>query len=278
MTPTPAPISYLAPAKINLFLHITARRPDGYHDLQTVFQFLTLCDVLHFQLNDTNTIQCHTETDIAQEENLVYKAATLLQQNYAVKQGITIQIDKKIPMGAGLGGGSSNAATTLLALNTLWALNRPTNELMQLGAKLGADVPIFIHGQAAWAEGIGEQLQTISLDEPYYLVVYPNCHVSTQKIFTDPHLTRNTPPITMPVFHSGDVHNDCETVVIKHYPEVKRALNWLSQYGHAKMTGTGACVFAAFATQKQAKHCLEHLPTTWQGFVTQGQNQAPFEM
>lgn len=278
MTAMPARTSYLSPAKINLFLHITARRPDGYHDLQTVFQFLTLCDVLHFQITDTASIQCHTETEIVQEENLVYKAATLLQQTYAVKQGISIQIDKKIPMGAGLGGGSSNAATTLRVLNTLWGLHRPIAELMQLGTQLGADVPIFIHGQAAWAEGIGEQLQSVNLEEPYYCVIYPNCHVSTQKIFTDPDLTRNTPPITMPVFHSGDVHNDCEAVVIQHYPEVKSALDWLSQYGHAKMTGTGACVFAAFATQQQAEDCLLHLPTKWQGFVAKGQNQAPFEM
>lgn len=265
----------LAPAKLNLFLHITGRRPDGYHELQTVFQFLDYCDELDFSVRDDGNIHCQTNTDLADEDNLIVKAATLLQQHTQTSLGANIELRKKIPIGGGLGGGSSNAATTLLALNELWALGLSPENLQQLGIQLGADVPIFIYGQSAWAEGVGEKLQPVTLSEDWFLVIHPNCHVSTGEIFSDKLLTRNKPLITMSHFLAGYGSNVCESVVCRLYPEIKEALDWLNQFNPAKMTGTGACIFTQCKTQEQAQQILEQLPSKWQGFVTQGKNSSP---
>jgi 4-diphosphocytidyl-2-C-methyl-D-erythritol kinase len=267
--------TWLAPAKLNLFLHITGRRPDGYHELQTIFQFLDYCDELDFSVREDGHIHCQTNTDLANEDNLIVKAATLLQQHTQTRLGANIELRKKIPIGGGLGGGSSNAATTLLALNELWALDLSPENLQQLGIQLGADVPIFIYGQSAWAEGIGEKLQPVTLSEDWFLVIHPNCHVSTSEIFSDKLLTRNKPFITMPDFLAGYGSNVCESVVCRLYPEIKKALDWLNQFSSAKMTGTGACIFTQCKTQEQAQQILEQLPDKWQGFVTQGKNSSP---
>jgi len=267
--------TYLAPAKLNLFLHITSRRPDGYHNLQTIFQFLDYCDVLHFTHRNDGQIVLHDKADIPLEENLIFKAARLLQQHTKTHLGIDITLEKNIPMGGGLGGGISDAATTLFALNQLWQLNLDTEILMQLGLQLGADVPIFLYGKAAWAEGIGEKLTPIDLDEPYYLVIHPNCHVSTREIFSTKSLTRNMPLVNMSHFLAGQCKNVFEPVVCQHTPEVQTALNWLNQYGSARMTGSGACIFAQFADKTQAQKLLTKLPPKWNGFVAEGKNYSP---
>ncbi len=267
--------TWLAPAKLNLFLHITNRRPDGYHELQTIFQFLDYCDELDFSLRDDGEIHCQTDINLTYEDNLIVKAAKLLQQHSQTFQGANIRLRKKIPMGGGLGGGSSNAATTLLALNKLWQLNVSQAILQQLGVQLGADIPIFIYGKSAWAEGIGEKLQSVNPPEDWFLVIHPNCHVSTGEIFSDKLLTRDKAPIRMHDFLAGHCSNVCEPVVCRLYPEVKIAMNWLNQFNLAKMTGTGACIFTQCKTQRQAQQILEKLPQKWQGFVAQGKNSSP---
>jgi 4-diphosphocytidyl-2-C-methyl-D-erythritol kinase len=265
-----------APAKINLFLHITGRRSDGYHELQTAFQFLDYCDFLSFEHALDSDIQLRTPIEgVEHNDNLIVRAAKLLQQYAGINKGALITLDKKLPMGGGLGGGSSNAATTLVALNALWNCQLSKQELARLGLTLGADVPIFIHGHAAWAEGVGEKLTAITPPEPWYIVIVPDCQVSTAEIFSAPELTRNCEPITIPRFLSGDAENICEDVVRKRYPLVADALEWLGQYAQSKMTGTGACVFAEFETQLQAQEIVEALPATWQGFVAKGCNQSP---
>ncbi|MCV6638016.1 4-(cytidine 5'-diphospho)-2-C-methyl-D-erythritol kinase [Candidatus Albibeggiatoa sp. nov. NOAA] len=266
--------TWLAPAKLNLFLHITGRRPDGYHELQTIFQFLDYCDELDFSVRDDSEIHCQTNTDLASDDNLIVKAAKLLQQHTQTTLGANIQLRKKIPMGGGLGGGSSNAATTLLALNELWELGLSQDTLQQLGVQLGADVPIFIYGQSAWAEGIGERLEPVTLSEDWFLVIHPNCHVPTGEIFSNKLLTRDKPLITIAHFLAGNSENVCETVVCQLYPEVKEALDWLNQFNPARMTGTGACIFTQCKTQEQAQHILAKLPSKWQGFVSQGRNRS----
>jgi len=265
-----------APAKLNLFLHITARRPDGYHCLQTIFQFLDFCDNLNCELREDGEIHCHSSaSDLPMEQDLVYRAAQLLKNHSDSAWGATLSVEKKIYMGGGLGGGSSDAATTLLLLNQLWQLNLPKTTLATLGLQLGADVPIFIHGQAAWAEGVGDVITPIDLPEPWYVVIHPNCHVSTKEIFTAPELPRHCPPITLQDYHAGRAKNVCETVVRQRYPAVNAALNWLAQYGEAKMTGTGASVFAAFTQRSAAESVLSELPKMWHGFVAQGKNFSP---
>jgi len=265
-----------APAKLNLFLHITGRRADGYHNLQTLFQFLSFSDTLNFYPNSTGEIQLSSSaTDLPPEQDLVYKAARLLQDFSNCSQGARIQVEKRIPMGGGLGGGSSDAATTLLALNKLWNLQLPLSTLAQLGLKLGADVPVFIYGKSTWAEGVGEIFTPVMLPEPYYLVVHPQCHVPTREIFMAEDLTRDSIPIKIRDFNAGQSQNDCETVVRRRYPEVAKSLDWLQQFGSAKMTGTGACVFVSFPDLKNAHLALQQLPKQWQGFVTQGRNHSP---
>jgi len=262
-----------APAKLNLMLHITGRRDDGYHNLQTLFQFLDYGDQLHFDIMSTPEIVVISDlSDIPNEDNLIYRAARLLQQHSKCQQGARIELEKTLPMGAGLGGGSSDAATTLIALNQLWNLNFELAELAGFGLQLGADVPVFIRGYAAWAEGVGEQLTAVTLPESWYLVLTPDCHVSTAEIFSHKELTRNTSAITIAAALKGDGRNDCQAVVSTLYPQVKQALIWLNQFAVAKMTGTGASIFASFETQDQAQQVLDQRPGTLQGFIARGKN------
>jgi len=268
--------SWPAPAKLNLFLHITGQRQDGYHNLQTAFQFIDRCDELTFSVTTSPAIKLLTPIDgVADEDNLIVRAAKSLQQKANCQLGAEISLKKVLPMGGGLGGGSSNAATTLVALNQLWQCQLSTDELAQLGLSLGADVPVFIRGTAAWAEGVGEKITPISVDEPWFVVIVPNCHVSTAEIFSSSELTRDCKMITVSRFLSGEGINVCESVVRKHYPQVDEALRWLVQFAESKMTGTGACVFAKFATQQQAQDVVGQLPEGWQGFVAKGCNISP---
>ncbi|MCF6235271.1 MAG: 4-(cytidine 5'-diphospho)-2-C-methyl-D-erythritol kinase [Gammaproteobacteria bacterium] len=271
------PESWPAPAKINLFLHITGRREDGYHLLQTVFQFIDYCDLIHFDITKNGEIRCITPLPgVSAENNLMVRAARLLKAKAECDHcGVNISIDKKLPIGGGLGGGSSDAATTLIALNYLWGLGLPKDELATLGLQLGADVPVFVHGAAAWAEGVGENLQPIELAEPWFLVVAPDCQISTAEIFSSSQLTRDSNPITMRHFFAGEGVNVCETVVFERYPEVAVALDWLNQFSNARMSGTGACIFAAFNSENEACRVLNLLPDKWKGFVGRGRNKSP---
>ena len=267
---------WIAPAKLNLMLHITGQRADGYHLLQTVFQFLDRGDTLSFELRDDNHIVRLTALPgVEPDQDIVIKAARLLQQQSEHVAGVSISLDKVLPMGAGLGGGSSDAATTLVALNQIWGLNLPTERLAELGLQLGADVPVFVHGNAAWAEGVGEDLQPITLPEHWFLVINPNIAVATAEVFADKELTRDCSPITIRAFLAGQGSNVCEPVVKKHYPEVAKALNWLDKFARARMTGTGASIFASFDTEDEAEQVLKKLPKQWQGFVAKGRNKSP---
>lgn len=265
-----------APAKLNLFLHITSQRADGYHELQTVFQFLDYCDQLGFERRQDGIVRRLGCIDgVPEDQDLVVRAARLLQAHTGCNAGVDITLDKRIPMGGGLGGGSSDAATTLAALNQLWGLNLPAQELAALGLQLGADVPVFLFGHAAWAEGVGEHLEAVTLPEPWFLVISPSCHVATAEIFRSPELTRDCKSIELCDFLAGACGNVCEPVVRKRYIEVDQAMVWLGQYGRARMTGTGACIYAAFSDQTQARAVLGELPSRWKGFVAQGLNKSP---
>ncbi len=275
-------LTCLAPAKLNLFLHVVGRRDDGYHLLQTVFRFIDLNDTLHFTVRDDGQVRRSNEIDgVPQEQDLCVRAAKLLQQEAGCKLGVEIAVEKHIPMGGGLGGGSSDAATTLLALNRLWDLNLSRERLMQLGLRLGADVPVFVFGENAFAEGVGERLQAYPLPEAWYVVLSPPVHVPTAQIFTHPELTRNTISITiraLPIggsLHTGQFGNDLQPVACKLYPEIGRHLAWLGQYAPALMTGSGACVFAEFATEAQARNVLRQLPEDMRGFIARGLQQHP---
>lgn len=283
--------TFLAPAKINLFLHIVGVRADGYHLLQTVFRLIDHADELHLKVNQDGVIHRIYEkndplinTPPAQE--LCTRAATLLQNHTKCKLGVYIAVDKRIAMGAGLGGGSSDAATVLLALNRLWNLNLSRHELITLGLQLGADVPFFIYGQNAWAEGIGEQLSPISLADAYYVVLNPNIHVSTAQIFANKQLTKDTFTLKMSDFsaHENLSHeshkklnfiNALENVVCEEYPAVLTSLNWLKQFGTAKMSGSGASVFLAVNSLETANTILSNKPSNIDGFVAKGLNQHP---
>jgi 4-diphosphocytidyl-2-C-methyl-D-erythritol kinase len=268
--------SWPAPAKINLFLHIIGRRPDGYHLLQTAFQFLDHGDALRFTPRDDGVIRLLTPLPgVPEHQDLTVRAAALLQRHAGGSPGVDIAVEKRLPMGAGLGGGSSDAATTLVALNRLWGVDFPEGRLAELGLQLGADVPVFVHGRAAWAEGVGERLTPIDLPEPWYVVVIPPCHVATAEIFTAPELTRNVPPLTIPAFLSGAGSNVCEAVVCRRYPEVGRALAWLGAYTQARMSGTGSAVFAAFADKGRAQSVAEAVPPHWAVFMARGCNRSP---
>lgn len=272
-------IAWPSPAKLNLFLHITGRRSDGYHELQTVFQFLDYGDTLSFEPTFAANIKLLTQIEgVEHDSNLIVRAATALQQRAGITKGVLISVEKRLPMGGGLGGGSSNAATTLVALNQLWDCQLSNGELAQIGLELGADVPIFIHGQAAWAEGVGEKLSPISPAEPWYVVIVPPCQVSTSEIFSATELTRDCEPITISRFLSGEGRNVCEDVVKDHYPAVAESLSWLAQYGQARMTGTGACVFVDVHSQQQAQKIMDDLPEAWQGFVAKGCNRSPLNL
>ncbi len=272
----PDPAAWPAPAKLNLMLRIVGRRPDGYHLLQTVFQFLDRGDWLWFDLRDDGLIERASEVPgVPAAADLTVRAARLLQQTTGVRRGATIRIAKRLPLGGGLGGGSSDAATTLVALNHLWRTGLTLAELAELGLTLGADVPVFVHGQAAWAEGVGERLTPVDLAEPWFVVLVPACQVATGAVFNDPDLTRNSPPITITDFAAGPGGNDCEAVVYRRYPEVAAAARWLKQYGQARLTGTGACVFAAFPDGPSAERVLARLPAGWTGFMARGCNRSP---
>ena len=264
-----------APAKINLFLNITARRADGYHELQTVFQLLDYCDQLHFSAASADVNITCPALDLPVEDNLVFQAAQALREATGVDRGATIRIDKCIPQGAGLGGGSSNAATALVGLNRLWNLGLGTADLKALGLSLGADVPVFVEGRSAWAEGVGEILQPIDLPEKWYLVLNPGCEVPTARIFADPHLTRSNSPITIAHFLRQGSENVCEPVVRRLYPPVDAALRWLGKRGPAKMTGTGSCVFLPFESESAASELLSQVPDPWTAFIARGVERSP---
>ena len=272
----PDPAAWPAPAKLKLMLRIVGRRADAYPLLQTVFQFLECGDWLWFEPRaDGAIIRASEIPGLPMDADLTGRAARLLQQTTSVSQGTTIRIAKQLPMGSGLGGGSSDAATTLIALNHQWRTGLKLTELAALGLTLGADVPVFVHGQAAWAEGVGEKLLSIDLDEPWFLVLTPACHVATGIVFNDPELTRNSPLITIADFVTGAGGNDCEKVVYRRYPEVAAAAAWLAQFGVARLTGTGACVFAAFKDEASAESVLAHVPQGWRGFIAHGRNRSP---
>lgn len=268
-------ISLLAPAKLNLFLHINGRRPDGYHQLQTVFHLLNFGDTLKFSVTPSSEINLSVSgVEVPVENNLVLQAARLLQAMATQRRlGVDIELEKRLPLGAGLGGGSANAAATLVALNHLWQLNLPKHELARLGLGLGADVPVFVHGHSAWAEGVGEQLTPVNLPPCWYVVITPNCSVSTAEIFSHQQLTRDSQAIKMCDLLAGGTRNDCEAVTRMLYPEVDSALKWLNNHGEARMTGTGSSIFARFYSEASAEAVLTQLPDDMKGFVAKGVNK-----
>ncbi|WP_312572082.1 4-(cytidine 5'-diphospho)-2-C-methyl-D-erythritol kinase [Stutzerimonas balearica] len=269
----PTPLTLPAPAKLNLMLHVLGRREDGYHELQTLFQFLDHGDELTFARREDGQIRLLSDLPgVDHESNLIVRAARLLQQLGDDVPGADITLVKRLPMGGGIGGGSSDAATTLLGLNRLWNLGLDLDRLAQLGLSLGADVPVFVRGHAAFAEGVGERLQAVELPEPWYLVAVPQVSVSTAEIFSDPELTRNTPPITVRSLLAGGGHNDCQPVVEKRYPQVRNALSLLNKFVPARMTGTGACVFGSFPNEGEADKVRRQLPATLPSFVARGSN------
>jgi 4-diphosphocytidyl-2-C-methyl-D-erythritol kinase len=271
--PAAAELILPAPAKLNLMLHILGRRADGYHELQTLFQFLDFGDELGFALRTDAEIRLHTSIDgVPHDSNLIVRAARLLQAQTQCELGADIWLDKRLPMGGGIGGGSSDAATTLLGLNHLWQLDCSEDQLAYLGLSLGADVPVFVRGHAAFAEGVGEKLQPLTLSEPWFLVAIPQVLVSTAEIFSDPELTRDTPPIKVRSLLEGGGRNDCQPVVQKRYPEVRNALILLNKFVQARLTGTGACVFGSFPNQDDADKVARQLPATLPRFIAQGRN------
>ncbi|KFZ28643.1 kinase [Pseudidiomarina atlantica] len=271
-----ATLTLPAPAKLNLFLHITGRRADGYHQLQTVFQFLEIADQLSFTLrgDDRLEFQC-SDSALANDANLVVKAARLLQAQQRQRQGVRIILDKILPYGGGLGGGSSDAATTLLALNHLWQLQLTVDELATIGLQLGADVPVFVRGFAAFAEGVGEQLSPVSPPMPWYLVVDPKVHISTAELFAHRELKRDCAPINLGDWQQQQTSNVFEPLVRRLYPEVANALDWLVEYAPTRLTGTGACLYGAFESQELARAALARMPAPWTGFVARGLNESP---
>lgn len=265
-----------APAKLNLFLHVTGRRSDGYHLLQTVFQFLDYADELGFRVTgDGQVTQRAPVPGVAQEADLTVRAARLLKDTTGTSKGVEIHLQKRVPAGGGLGGGSSDAATTLLALNHLWGINLERSELRELGLQLGADVPVFIAGRAAWAEGIGEVLTPIEPEETWYVVLVPPVEVSTARVFNDLGSTGFSPPVAIRDFHKGQVRNDLEPVVRRRYPEVDQALRWLAQFGEPHMTGAGGCVYLKTNDRSEGEQILAQSPKWLMGFVARGINKHP---
>ena len=271
-----------APAKLNLFLYITGQRADGYHTLQTLFQFLDYGDTLTIEPRTDGALRLLTPVKgVPDEENLIVRAARLLMQ-YAdprgrlpAGSGADISIDKRLPMGGGLGGGSSNAATVLVALNHLWGCGLSVEELAGLGLRLGADVPVFIRGHAAFAEGVGEVLTPVEPPERWYLVAHPGVSIPTPEIFRDPDLPRNTPARPLETLLNCEFSNDCEVIARKRFRKVDEALTWLLEYAPSRLTGTGACVFAEFDTEPAARQVLEQAPAWLNAFVAKGVNLSP---
>jgi len=279
MMPTPTTLRLPAPAKLNRLLHITGRRADGYHELQTLFQFLYLSDSVSLTLRHDGRINLASAlAGVAADDNLALRAARLLKRQAPAGCGATLAIDKHLPMGGGLGGGSSNAATVLLGLNTLWQLNLSLDTLATLGLSLGADVPVFVHGHSAWAEGIGEKLTAVTLETPWFVILHPGVSVFTPAVFSDPQLTRHTPPISMARALQGGAstwQNDCEAVVKTHYPPVTKALDFLGRFAPSRLTGTGACVFAAFDNAKDAERVAQAASQYGTAWVAKGCNVSP---
>lgn len=272
-------VSYQSPAKLNLFLHITGRRPDGYHQLQTVFQLVDLCDTLTFKTDrlpaGVLSLRCD-QPQVPLDDNLILKAARRLRDLADQPQlSAEITLQKRIPMGGGLGGGSSNAAVTLLALNQLWSLGFSRQRLAELGLELGADVPIFVLGKNAWATGVGEELEPLELPPRHYLILWPRVHVATGDIFSHQQLTRDSAAIKIADFLAGRGRNDCEKVVCRLYPEVEEAMNWLNAFGRARLTGTGSCVFTSFDSREDAEKILDQVPARFKGYVASGLNCLP---
>ncbi|WP_026469870.1 4-(cytidine 5'-diphospho)-2-C-methyl-D-erythritol kinase [Alkanindiges illinoisensis] len=250
-----------SPAKLNLFLHITGKRSDGYHNLQSVFQLIDLYDYLSFDINHTS-LSINQLDEVTSEDNLIIKAARLLKQHTGYSKGCRIELQKNIPIGGGVGGGSSNAATTLLALNKLWQTGLTVTELAKLGIQLGADVPIFVLGKNAWAEGVGERLVAVDLPQIDYIVLKPDCFISTKQLFSQESLTRNTPETTFAAYQQNPTQfgNNFEAIAQKLYPEVAQALAYLNQFGQARLTGTGACVFLPVQPEQDITAIMQHAP------------------
>jgi 4-diphosphocytidyl-2-C-methyl-D-erythritol kinase len=266
-----------APAKLNLMLRIVGQRPDGYHLLQTVFQFIDLCDWITFHPVDNGRVSLlKTIPGVSELDDLTIKAANLLKVETGCGAGVRIEVEKNLPMGGGLGGGSSDAATTLVVLNKLWGLQLSMERLMELGLALGADVPVFVYGHSSWAEGVGEKLEKISLNEQWVVVIKPECHVNTKEIFSAKNLTRNSNSIKIADFMAGQHQNDCVDVVCQCYPPIKNALLSLSEFSEARLTGTGACVFAQFDSEVSAVNAYESLKKNkWQVYLAKGLNKSP---
>jgi len=271
-----------APAKLNLFLVVTGRRPDGYHTLQTLFQFVGFADTIHFRLRRDGSVRRVSQLPgVPEERDLTVRAARLLQSETGCRFGAEISITKRLPMGGGLGGGSSDAGTTLIALNRLWGLSLPRERLQTLGLSLGADVPVFVFGRNALAEGIGERLYAVQVPRAWYLVLIPSVSVSTAEVFADAQLTGTTSPFTIRAFSEGCVtsellgRNDLEAVVCRRYPDVARHLEWLRRFGPAAMTGSGGCVFCPFASPEEAESVRATLPGDMRGVVAEGLLQHP---
>jgi 4-diphosphocytidyl-2-C-methyl-D-erythritol kinase len=272
----PAPTSWPAPAKLNLFLHVTGRRADGYHELQTLFQLIDLCDTITITVRADGRIERPVgPANVPPEADLTLRAALALQQATGTALGADLRLHKRIPQGAGLGGGSSDAATTLLALNELWERRLSLDQLALLALPLGADVPVFIQGSSAWAEGIGERLTPVSLPTAWYVIIYPGIGISTREVFQSPELTRNSRLITIRDFFQSGGRNDCEPVVRARAPEVAAALDWLAREGSAALTGTGSCVFTARASAADAERLAARVPDRWMSFVARGLDTSP---
>ncbi len=265
-----------APAKLNLMLRIVGRREDGYHLLQTVFQFVELCDWLTFHPIDNNEVSLlRTIPGVPEADDLTVRAAKLLKAETGCDLGVRIEVEKNLPMGGGLGGGSSDAATTLVALNELWGLDLSNEKLLKMGLSLGADVPVFIYGHSSWGEGVGERLSKIVIPEQWVVILKPDCHVNTKEIFSAKDLTRNSKSIKMPDFIGGMQQNDCLQAVCSHYPIIEEALEDLSGFSEARLTGTGSCVFAQFDSYNAAEQAYQNLKAKWVAYLVKGVNKSP---
>ena len=281
-----------APAKLNLFLHVVGRRADGYHELQTVFQFVELADRVRIARRADGLLRRTVEIPgVAEADDLVIRAAELLRDEFGVDEGVDIAVEKRIPLGGGLGGGSSDAASTLVGLDRLWNLGLDADRMAALALRLGADVPVFVRGAASWAEGVGERLVPIVLERPWYVLIVPPFSVSTAAVFGAPALTRNTPGLRISQLLPGReggpdtpvriepllaaTRNDCEPVVRAMHPPVGEAVDWLSQHSRGRMTGTGATAFAPFGTREQALEVASAAPAPWRGLVARGLNRSP---
>lgn len=265
-----------APAKLNLFLHVTGRRADGYHELQTAFQLIDLCDTIAISVREDGRIERPDgPSGVDPESDLTVRAARALQHATGSRLGATLRVRKRIPMGGGLGGGSSDAATVLLGLNDVWGCGLSIDALAKLGLPLGADVPVFVRGSSAWGEGVGENLRPMELPETWYVVIHPGVHVGTKDVFQSPELTRNSPIITMRAFRESGGRNDCEPVVRGRFPAVAEALDWLAQFAPARLTGTGSCIFAPCASAMDAERIAARVPDRWTSYVARGLNASP---